>query len=514
MIKPLSILVLAAMPCAILTAQTTAPAPVSEGGVLKDVAAEFQQRLDTVTNLLKDARARIEVEKVPMTQKLNALEEKIIEARKEYDRVLRLRDGRTLDVTNLKASIRAKEEQTGYLATLLDEYVRNAETRLHITELQRLGKELESKKNAAGNANLDAAQKLQARLELVNMSMDRIEEAVGGVIFDGSAVHSTSGEVASGRFLLLGPVAYFATSDGTKVGLADLRLGSMEPALLEMPPDAGAATIAATVQKGEGTVPVDSTRGAAFKVEEVKDTWWEEFLKGGPVMWPIGGLGVLAVLVGLLKWLQLSLVLRPGARKTARFLSLLDEGSTQEAERLARGVWGPLGKMMRTAAKHYRDPASVMEESMFERVLDAKTRLNSWIPFVKIAAAVEPLLGLLGTVTGMINTFKLITVFGTGDAQTFSSGISEALITTEWGLITAIPCLLIAAFLARKAKAALDDMEKLGVRIMNHRRAMEQGGGPPPSADSADGKQTAPTPGVSAVPQDGGTEGLVPSPAV
>jgi biopolymer transport protein ExbB len=110
-----------------------------------------------------------------------------------------------------------------------------------------------------------------------------------------------------------------------------------------------------------------------------------------------------------------------------------------------------------------------MEETMFEKVLDAKVRLNSWIPFVKIAAAVEPLFGLLGTVTGMINTFKLITVFGTQDASTFSSGIAEALITTEWGLITAIPCLLMAAFLARKARAVIDDMEKLGVRIMNHR---------------------------------------------
>jgi biopolymer transport protein ExbB len=106
---------------------------------------------------------------------------------------------------------------------------------------------------------------------------------------------------------------------------------------------------------------------------------------------------------------------------------------------------------------------------MFETVLDARVTLNSWIPFIKISAAVEPLLGLLGTVTGMINTFNLITIFGTGDASTFSSGISEALLTTMWGLVTAIPCLLMAAFLSRKARAALDDMEKLAVRMMNHR---------------------------------------------
>jgi hypothetical protein len=80
---------------------------------------------------------------------------------------------------------------------------------------------------------------------------------------------------------------------------------------------------------------------------------------------------------------------------------------------------------------------------------------------------------LLGTVTGMINTFKLITIFGTGDASTFSSGISEALLTTMWGLVTAIPALLMAAFLSRKARTTLDDMEKLAVRMMNHRNHQE-----------------------------------------
>jgi biopolymer transport protein ExbB len=129
--------------------------------------------------------------------------------------------------------------------------------------------------------------------------------------------------------------------------------------------------------------------------------------------------------------------------------------------------------MMTAAVTHYNDPPTMMEEAMFECVLDARASLNSWIPLIKIASAVEPLLGLLGTVTGMINTFKLITIFGTGDASTFSSGISEALLTTMWGLVTAIPCLLMAAFLSRKARSALDEMEKLAVRLMNHRNHQE-----------------------------------------
>jgi biopolymer transport protein ExbB len=86
---------------------------------------------------------------------------------------------------------------------------------------------------------------------------------------------------------------------------------------------------------------------------------------------------------------------------------------------------------------------------------------------VAISAASAPLLGLLGTVTGIMNTFKLITVFGTGDVKTLSSGISEALITTEYGLIVAIPSLLLHAYLSRKARSIGDEMEKNALALMN-----------------------------------------------
>jgi hypothetical protein len=89
------------------------------------------------------------------------------------------------------------------------------------------------------------------------------------------------------------------------------------------------------------------------------------------------------------------------------------------------------------------------------------------LPFVAICAASAPLLGLLGTVTGIISTFKLITVFGSGDVKTLSSGISQALITTEFGLIVAIPSLLLHAFLSRKARGVVNQMETAAVAFAN-----------------------------------------------
>jgi len=450
-----------------------AQSPADPGGSLSKVTEEFQKRLDRVTVDLAQHRKEVETEKVPLTKKLAELEEKIIEARKEYDQVIRTRDMRTLDVTNLKSQIKSREDTTNYLSNLLDEFVRNSEGRFHQSEAERYGDIIETKRNAALNANLTMQEKIQARLDLLDLLAGRLESGLGGEVFDAPAVNNKTGVVSQGKLLLLGPLGYFATEDGTQRGLADSQLNSASTVIKELPEEVNVDGIREVIFKGEGILPVDATRGSAFKVEQTKDTVMDQIRKGGPVMYPIVVLGIIAVLIGLLKWLHISLVKRPSNKNVKKFLAALDANDKATAEAIVKKNGGPVGKMMTAAVTHYNDPPTMMEEAMFECVLDARASLNSWIPLIKIASAVEPLLGLLGTVTGMINTFKLITIFGTGDASTFSSGISEALLTTMWGLVTAIPCLLMAAFLSRKARSALDEMEKLAVRLMNHRNHQE-----------------------------------------
>jgi biopolymer transport protein ExbB len=109
--------------------------------------------------------------------------------------------------------------------------------------------------------------------------------------------------------------------------------------------------------------------------------------------------------------------------------------------------------MLAAGVEHLREPRDLIEEVMYEEVLTTRLRLQNMLPFIAICAAAAPLLGLLGTVTGMINTFKLITVFGTGDVKTLSGGISEALITTKFGLIVAVPSLLLPPFFPAKPAA-------------------------------------------------------------
>ena len=96
------------------------------------------------------------------------------------------------------------------------------------------------------------------------------------------------------------------------------------------------------------------------------------------------------------------------------------------------------------------------------------------MPLIAIASATAPLLGLLGTVTGMIHTFKLINLFGTGNAKTLASGISEALVTTEFGLIVAIPALIMHALLSRKIQGIKSTMEMTSLAFVNGVRPTEE----------------------------------------
>ena len=123
--------------------------------------------------------------------------------------------------------------------------------------------------------------------------------------------------------------------------------------------------------------------------------------------------------------------------------------------------------MLADGIEHMDHPKELVEEIMYESVLETKLKLQRLLPLVAIIAAAAPLMGLLGTVTGIINTFKMITVFGTGDPKTLSGGISEALITTKFGLVVAIPSLIIHAFLSRTAKGKIDGMEQAAISFTN-----------------------------------------------
>lgn len=108
-----------------------------------------------------------------------------------------------------------------------------------------------------------------------------------------------------------------------------------------------------------------------------------------------------------------------------------------------------------------------IELALEERLSKEGTKINSGLALVKLLAAVAPLMGLLGTVTGMIATFSAITLFGTGDPKLMAGGISQALITTVEGLVVAIPLLFAFTFLNTKAKALTATLDEAALGLLS-----------------------------------------------
>lgn len=432
----------------------------------EDSATPFVTRLEKASRGLADLRETIAAEKIPLAKSLSAAEEELATARREAEEARRKLDKLALDVSTVRANVNAREQEKTYLQSLLGEYNRNFETRLHIAELGRYATGMETARLALENDTLTDDERFSKQFLVLTNSIGRVEELLGGVVFAGRAA-GPDGIVKPGQYVFLGPLAYFRSEDGTVAGVAEQKLGSVEPSVVKYSDPALAMMTAQLVANGFGDAPIDGSLGDAQKIEETQETFSEHIRRGGPVMYPIIALALIVALVIVAKFLQLSLVAVPAARTLETLYAAIRKGENGRAREIASGMRGVIGKMIVAGMAHLEDSKDLIEESMFEKMLLVRFRLTRFIPIIAVGASCEPLLGLLGTVTGIINTFQMLTVFGSGDVKQLSGGISEALITTEAGLVVAIPALLCHAFLARKAKGILDKLEHITISVMS-----------------------------------------------
>ncbi len=190
----------------------------------------------------------------------------------------------------------------------------------------------------------------------------------------------------------------------------------------------------------------------------------EHIETGGPVMYPL-------LLVSLLMFF---LIIK-------KFLEMRD---FNKGDRPIRECLESLSKPGFTAAPWQRDMIKnfladrTFDEDLDRSILEAmmlrqSSYVERYIKSIAILASVAPLLGLLGTVTGMITTFLVIATSGTGDAKALASGISEALITTQTGLVVAVPGLFLANYLRRRTEKLESRMRRFCLGLLRSHRAIE-----------------------------------------
>jgi biopolymer transport protein ExbB len=206
---------------------------------------------------------------------------------------------------------------------------------------------------------------------------------------------------------------------------------------------------------------LDITGGAALRQISRRVGLWEQLLSGGPLIWPILAVGLAALVLISERLLFLHRVRSNTDVLMGRVNQLVAKGDYDEAQAAAESQPNrPTSNIIKAGLALRGCSVEVVENGLSGAVLRELPRLERFLTALKVLAAVAPLLGLLGTVTGMINTFHVITIFGTGNPRLMAGGISEALVTTQLGLAVAIPILVASALLGRKAQSISDDMEE------------------------------------------------------
>lgn len=207
-----------------------------------------------------------------------------------------------------------------------------------------------------------------------------------------------------------------------------------------------------------GTGPVafalDPTGGQILKSFISAPTTKERVEQGGTVGYLIIGLGIIGLLLALERLVSLSLA----SRKVSAQLKS-DTASDNN----------PLGRVLKVAEDNKQLDRESLELKLGEAILKETPALNRGVLFLKIIAVIAPLMGLLGTVTGMINTFQAITLYGTGDPKLMAGGISQALVTTVLGLVVAIPMVLLHTLVAGRSSRIVHVLQEQSAGIIAER---------------------------------------------
>ncbi len=190
---------------------------------------------------------------------------------------------------------------------------------------------------------------------------------------------------------------------------------------------------------------LDPARGGSLSALVQAPSLRERVRQGGVVAYIIIALGFIALLVAVERLIVLSLTMSKVRR---------------QARDPARPGGNPLGRVLQVYHQNREVDTETLELKLAEAVLKETPAFNRMLMFLKVIAVVAPLLGLLGTVTGMILTFQAITLFGTGDPRLMAGGISQALVTTVLGLCVAIPIVLLHAVVAGKARQLTELLEE------------------------------------------------------
>ena len=265
-----------------------------------------------------------------------------------------------------------------------------------------------------------------------------------------------------------------------------LRSGALQGKVFEwnstLPPEMAGNVKQAVVQAGSAgesasptvVIPLDVLQNKAIKnaITDTKELTMTEqfkefFKKGGIVMYPLMLVAIFALLLCLERFLVLTFRGHLGRRFLKKLNALVKESRYEDAANLCLKKETSLSLVLFAVLNRARDKREDAERSLQEAMLREQPKLERRMGLLAAMGTIAPLLGLLGTVTGIITLFTVITEVGTNDARVLAGGISEALVTTETGLVIAIPVMILHGLLSEKIEKVTSEMYVQSTSLLN-----------------------------------------------
>ncbi len=407
--------------------------------------ADVKSDLKKSSEKLNSQRAEVSAERVALSSKLTQTQNELVSKRRQA-RLARMSDA------DRKESMRQLEEKAAAQA---------GEQQFLSNQIGSFAGKLAATAVKGEKLDLGDASTLELRMQAIETGLARLEKVVGGTVIDADGVDS-DGAVKSGKLAMLGPAMWFKASDGSFIGEVTLSKGGRLATVTSNDEE-----VSQIFAGKELMASIDVTGGKARALANINQSPLDLLRKGGIWVWPIIGVALIALVCAFLKFMQLAKIKNPETGWLSGVLDDLRSGNVEAAIDASKGVNHPVGEVISESLTGYDKGADMVEDMIYERMIGVQEKLRKWLPFIAVTAAIAPLLGLLGTVSGMIGTFNVISVAGTGDPKPMAGGISEALVTTFFGLVVAIPALILHSMLSRRSQGIVQTTEKLGLRIVN-----------------------------------------------
>ncbi|MFD2160412.1 MotA/TolQ/ExbB proton channel family protein [Rubritalea tangerina] len=416
----------------------------------KDIdVKDLKSDLEDVSQRLTKYRDEVLIEKASVAREMNKMEEELLIKRREREIVDLGAKGREAKLYSLRKSVATFKKEADYIEGALKDFSIEFDLRSRPGHQSELGQV----------ENPDVV----TRVKSLEKAFESVNSMLGGEFVKAEVV-TDGGTLSRGTICNLGPAGWFKDDSGKYYGSVEMLSGATHGRLNS---DVNQSDVEALFAQGSSRLKLDVTGGKARAISKIQDDPLKLFEKGGVWLWPILTIAFFSTVCGVIKFIQLSKIKEPNADWIGNLLTYVNKGDLDAAKSACAGVAHPVAEVLTKSIDFVSAGANVVEEVVYERIIGVQSQLQKWLPFIAVTAATAPLLGLLGTVSGMIRMFNVITVTGTGDVKPMAGGISEALVTTLFGLIVAIPALILHTMLSRRSNGVVQATERLSLSFVN-----------------------------------------------